>query len=147
MSEKFKTHEEELRSLEIGLKMAADTIEKIKNDKWYSELKEELSIVDKERSDLLHYAEMVSFNASEGYRIAKELKENAIRRREIKNLLEAVTEVRKCLNDHRQSADNSLKNVSKILSTLRKGRQKRKYTLRIRRDLKPIMESKGVKVY
>lgn len=147
MSKKFKTYEEELRSLEIGLKMAADTIEKLKDDSWYDSLKEEHSAIEKERQDLLHYAELVNFNASEGYRIAKELKENAIKRRAITDLIDLVIAIRSVAKDSKCPTDKFLKFSSKAISESREKRQKRGYALRVRRDLKPIMESKGVKVY
>lgn len=48
------------------------------------------SKVDQEISDILHYIEFFPFNACEGYKLAKGLKELRLKRRDIKNQLEAI---------------------------------------------------------
>ena len=50
-----------------------------------SQLNKELSKIDREISDIQHIIEFKNFNASEGYRYAKELKLAQMKRREIKN--------------------------------------------------------------
>lgn len=55
------------------------------------ELLNELSESDQIISDLLHYLEFETFNASKGYKIAKKIKEVRIKRREIKNKLHIVS--------------------------------------------------------
>lgn len=58
------------------------------NKSWLTEME---SKIDKEISDILHYIEFYSFNACEGYKLAKELKELRLKRRDIKNQLEAIS--------------------------------------------------------
>jgi hypothetical protein len=57
------------------------------NKEWLADMH---SKVDQEISDILHYIEFFSFNACEGYKLAKRLKELRLRRRDIKNQLEAI---------------------------------------------------------
>lgn len=57
------------------------------NKDWLLEME---SRVDKEISDILHYIEFYSFNACEGYKLTKELKELRLKRRDIKNQLQAI---------------------------------------------------------
>ena len=49
--------------------------------------------VDKEISDIYHYIELYAFNASDGYKLAKMLKDRLNRRREIKNELEILNRI------------------------------------------------------
>lgn len=55
---------------------------------YFSELNNELSIVDKEIVDIEHYIEFYNFSASQGYNAYKMLQERFIKRREIKNKLD-----------------------------------------------------------
>lgn len=48
------------------------------------------SKIDQEISDILHYIEFYSFSACDGYKLAKELKELRLKRRDIKNQLQAI---------------------------------------------------------
>lgn len=57
------------------------------NKSWLTEMH---SKIDREISDILHYIEFYSFNACQGYKLAKELKELRLKRRDIKNQLEAI---------------------------------------------------------
>ncbi len=51
------------------------------------ELNSELSKIDKEISDICHYIEFYPLSASNGYKMAKMLKDHLVKRREIKNEL------------------------------------------------------------
>ena len=50
----------------------------------------ELSNIDKEISDLLHYVEMSNFNAAKGYDLAKQIKIRRQKRRDVKNELDII---------------------------------------------------------
>lgn len=63
------------------------------NKDWLIEME---SKVDQEISDILHYIEFYSFNACDGYKLAKELKTLRLKRRDIKNQLEAIN----IINNH-----------------------------------------------
>ena len=56
-------------------------------------LRSELSRVDKEITDIEHYLEFYALSASQGYKIAKMLKDRFVRRREIKNDLETIDRI------------------------------------------------------
>ena len=58
------------------------------NKEWLIDM---YSKVDQEISDILHYIEFFPFNACEGYKLAKGLKELRLKRRDIKNQLEAIS--------------------------------------------------------
>lgn len=55
------------------------------------DLLNQLSTVDKELEDCFHYIEFKSFNASQGYKACKMVKERRLRRRSIKNELDVLT--------------------------------------------------------
>lgn len=73
-----------------------ETIEKLLTEEIKdrrSELYTEQSKADKEISDLYHYIEFYSFNASQGYKLAKMLKDRLAKRREVKNELEIINRI------------------------------------------------------
>lgn len=57
------------------------------NKEW---LLEELSNIDKQICDVMHYLEFNNFSACEGYKLCKALKELRLKRREVKNELELI---------------------------------------------------------
>lgn len=60
----------------------------IKNNKEW--LNKKLSELDKKITDVEHYLEFYTFNASDGYKLAKGLKDILIERREIKNQMKII---------------------------------------------------------
>ena len=50
----------------------------------------QLSEIDKEICDLMHYIEFYSFSASDGYKLARKIKECRLKRRDIKNQLDEL---------------------------------------------------------
>jgi hypothetical protein len=68
-----------------------DLSEQIKTMKGNNEwLHRQQSIVDQEISDILHYIEFYNFNACQGWKLAKTLKDLRLKRRSIKNQLEVL---------------------------------------------------------
>lgn len=57
------------------------------------ELNSELSRIDKEISDIRHYIEFYPLSASNGYKMAKTLKDHLIKRRGIKNELDVMNRI------------------------------------------------------
>jgi hypothetical protein len=90
--------------------------------------------IDREYNDLTHALELVSFNASEGYKLAKQLQENRLRRREAKNLKEALQPLYDLMNKN-QSFFKELKNVHAAIERTVHTQQNRKYRPRAREDL------------
>lgn len=54
------------------------------------ELREELSFIDKELSDINHYIEFCNLNAAQGWKAYKMIKERRIKRRSIKNEIQIL---------------------------------------------------------
>ncbi|MBU5342300.1 hypothetical protein [Caldifermentibacillus hisashii] len=102
--------------------------------KRYDEVKREIKQSELEIEDLEHVLEFSNFNASDGYKLAKELKEVRQRRRTLKNELELL-EVIKRLNSFPKPQE---KHISQAIGDIRKTLQIQKercYSMRIRHDL------------
>ena len=59
-------------------------------------LSSQLSAVDKEIVDIYHYIEVTNFNACEGYKACKQLKNALIARRQIKNEMAVILHIDQC---------------------------------------------------
>lgn len=79
----------DLEEMKAGISTLEAQMNTIKGNKQY--WLNQLSEVDKELSDIEHYIEFTKFSASEGYNLAKSIKECRQRRREIKNNLELIS--------------------------------------------------------
>lgn len=92
----------------------------IEND--FNTLKQELSQVDLYQQDILHIIESTNFNASEGYKLAKMIKDAREKRRVIKNELEPMQSLKSSFIDKNISnlkfVAQSVKNKDNILKTL-----------------------------
>lgn len=102
--------------------------------KRYDEAKREIKQCELEIEDLEHVLEFSNFNASDGYKLAKELKEVRQKRRTLKNELELL-EVIKRLNTFPKPQE---KHICQAIGDIRKTLQVQKercYSMRIRHDL------------
>lgn len=78
------------------------------------ELIYELSKVDKELSDLLHYMEFAKLNAAQGYKAYKMVKERRIKRRHIKNEMDVLAVIlSQNVNDISKNIKNKLNEMDK----------------------------------
>lgn len=94
---------------------------------------------DKESGDLQHFIELTSFNASEGYKLAKELKENRTRRRECKD----QNMLLKPLYDLVKKHHHILKDIRKCISDIQKVENtmdNRTYTPRVRTEMQEAFQ-------
>lgn len=89
-----------------------------------SDLRAELSKLDLEVSDLLHYIEFHKFSAAEGYKLSKKLQIVLEQRRELKNKIESICIIRNCSDISDGTLIKHLKNIDK-----------KKYKPRILNDL------------
>ena len=89
-----------------------------------SELRDELSKLDLQVSDLLHYIEFHKFSAAEGYKLSKKLQIVLDQRRELKNKIESICIIKKCSDISDGTLIKQLKNIDK-----------KKYKPRILNDL------------
>ena len=91
-----------------------------------NELTDQLSTVDKEICDILHYIEFCNLNAAQGYKAYKMLKERRIKRRSIKNELQVVDIIL-----GKKISETATDEIEKAIS----GMDKRKYEPRVMREL------------
>lgn len=89
---------------------------------------------DWEEQDLLHLAELGNFNAAEGYYITKQISNVRKKRRKYKDELEALSELRKVINNN-SKLQVHMDTLSKSLKSDVEKKSKRKYNIRVRKDL------------
>lgn len=89
-------------------------------------LLKQLSLVDQEISDCLHYIEFCNLNAAQGYNSYKLIKERRVRRRSIKNELEII----ECILS-RRIGDSILEEVNTVIEKM----DKRTYEPRVLTEL------------
>lgn len=90
------------------------------------ELNQQLSDVDKELSDIMHYIEFCNLNASQGYKAYKMVKDRRIKRRSIKNELVVVDAIL-----DKKISDQIVGEMKKIIHSL----DNRTYTPRVLNEL------------
>lgn len=98
-------------------------------------LEKEIKLCDLETNDLLHLIELDHFNASDGYKHAKDLQITRKRRRECKDELEALTELRENLKVQRPF-NHQVTAIEKLVKQRSHRLETRGYTPRVRSDLK-----------
>lgn len=99
---------------------------------------EALKKVELEIQDLLHLIELTNFNASKGYRLAKELQKARQRRRAIKDELETLEPIREFIKYTKPTE----KNISKTIGEVRKVKNvhgTRTYKLKVRTDIQEVI--------
>lgn len=90
--------------------------------------------LNSETQDLLHTAELTTFNACEGYRISKDIQKVRQERRRHKNENDLLIH----LNDVIKKMQPHLKELNKAIGNIRSEKQrheKRTYKCRVRKDL------------
>lgn len=99
-----------------------------------SQVEAEQYYADQEYNDLTHALELTRFNAVEGFRLAKELQDNRLRRRNAKNQREQLQPLYDLIQKH-QVFFKELKNVQAQIESVIHAQVKRKYQPRVRDDL------------
>ena len=87
---------------------------------------DQLSTVDKEICDILHYIEFCNLNAAQGYKAYKMLKERRIKRRSIKNELDVLSIILS-----KKISETATDEIEKAVT----GMDKRKYEPRVLNEL------------
>jgi len=93
--------------------------------KEYNALIKELSTFDLTLQDILHNIELETFNAAEGYMLAKRIKEFRVERRKIKNAIEQLQIFISCLDE------SKLVKIKTRIKSKEEQQCKRKYTPRV----------------
>lgn len=115
-------------NLAVAFKMIEEIAMDLEDD---SDISEEMSKVDQMEQDLLHMIEFHTFNASEGYSLAKMLQEVRQQRRVIKNRHEERRKAKEFLaNNYKSKFKAPLTNAVRNFETLDDRQSARKYKLR-----------------
>ena len=104
-------------------------------------LNAELAEVNGEMQDIMHYAEFATFNASEGYNIAKELKNVREKRRKIKDELDVLTFIQQTVKERKQQI-NGLSSIVKGVNVAKAKQENRIYKPRVRVEMFERLKSK-----
>ncbi|WP_339147654.1 MULTISPECIES: hypothetical protein [unclassified Sutcliffiella] len=102
-------------------------------------IEESLRSVEEEIQDILHVIELGRFNASDGYKLAKELQNARIERRKLKDALELLKPIKDLMTFTKPTESN----IGKVLGDLRnikKRHQNRGYRMRKRSDLEQMIK-------
>ncbi len=122
----------------MKLKNDLEAIKRIFIDypRMYEIKKEELIKVSSERQDILHALEFGKLNAIEMSKLMRDLKEVQIRRRQIKDNLEVLDEIKRFAHNKIRERDltNLINKVHHIID------RERNYKMRVRTDLQEVVE-------
>ena len=114
----------------------------VKNAPTYLDmLHKEISLCDKEISDIYHAIEATNFSASEGYKLSKDLQITLRRRREVKYEIDILTEIRDSAKKNR-SLEHQLNIVENLFAKHENRVKNATYTPRVRKDLKDFYKIK-----
>jgi hypothetical protein len=99
---------------------------------------------EREYIDLAHALELTSFDIQRGYRLAKELQQNRINRRNAKNLKEEIQPLMELMNRY-NGFFKELKNVHAQIERTRHTQISRRYRPRERTDMEKEFEKAKVR--
>lgn len=133
---------ESLLEFENTLRGVRDFLKNLPKEIEY--LEKEIKSYDDERQDIFHYAELAKFNASEGFKIAKDLQVVAQKRRQAKDTYEVMTAAWGKINgkiNNLHIIDQAIGDVRKVIDR----KSNRHYNPRVRVDLKDKINRKELK--
>lgn len=110
--------------------------------KRYEHNEEALKKVDEEIQDLLHVLELGTFNASEGYKLAKEIQKLRKERRILKDEMELFKPIKEFLTYQKPTEKNISKTIGDIRN-MKNRHQARGYRMRVRNDLENFITKNG----
>lgn len=98
-----------------------------KIEKDFQELNNKLDTLNKAQQDILHELEFNTFNAAEGYKMAKSLKDIRNIRRDIKNEVETLTILKRDIGLAKKNINSTINEIHK----LEKNQETRSYYPRV----------------
>jgi len=107
--------------------------------KQYELSQEELKKVESEIQDILHVIELTHFNASDGYKWAKELQKLRKNRRALKDELENLDKVKEFLS-YQKPTEKVINKVIGDLRSIETRRNNRTYHMRMRKELQELIK-------
>lgn len=99
----------------------------------------EVQYYDHEYNDLTHALELTRFNASEGYKLAKQMQENREKRRTSKDCIAQLSPLCNVIKKHHHFF-NELKSVEREVQSVIRTQNVRTYRPRVRDDLFKMAE-------
>lgn len=122
----------EFKEIEFAASQLAHILNQVPDQ--IERLKKEIQLCDLETTDLLHLIELSSFNASDGYGLARDLQLTQQQRRKCKNELESLTSFYA-----KSQKSRTMKQQSDVINTLVEQRKQsladKQYSPRVRLDL------------
>lgn len=118
--------------VQYAVNMLKEAVEKA--PKQLNILHKELQLCDKEISDIYHTIEKINFNASDGFKIYKDLQITLQRRRDIKNEIDILKQI-KDENNKQRTIAHQLTIMDNVFSKHNNRIENATYTPRVRRDL------------
>lgn len=109
--------------------------------KEYTAKTKELRELDETRQDLLHIAEIVPMNASNGYEIANQLQKISRKRREVKDDLDKMDAIQEVYFSKKVS-ENTIKFAQQRLKEVNRSKTARGYRMRQLKHMQHIVDKK-----
>lgn len=108
-----------------------------KYKRWLDEAENKLTIINKERQDLLHIMDLGSLDAINLTKIAIQLRDVQRQRREVKDVIRVLKFVMKC---DTLLENNDLEGIVVKLLELKREMEERQYFIRVRDDLEHLIK-------
>lgn len=121
-----------LEEIERHLREVDEMVSKIPEH--IKRLSKELHLCDLEKNDILHKLELTSFNAYEGWKLARDIQITLQTRRRVKNDLEGLKKTLRRMSRHSPLVHHA-NGTTKIHNEHTKRQKSRVYTPRVRKDL------------
>jgi hypothetical protein len=99
----------------------------------------DVAYYDHEYNDLTHALELMTFDAAKGYQLAKQLKENRLKRRKAKDQLAQLQPLNELMGRY-QNFFQELRRTQAQIEKIRTAQQNRIYTPRARTDMQEAFE-------
>src|SRR5690625_2038048 len=112
----------------------------VKYPQKYEELKQELMTIGSERQDILHALELGKLDAIQRTKLVNDLKEVQKRRRNIKDQLEILDEIKRFTSTLRLKERQINETIERIKS-IKERQERRTYTMRVRTDLQEVVDN------
>lgn len=133
----------------VPLKWVSQMIQIFNNTiKEYNASNDQIKICDNKLTDIEHYIEMANFNASEGYKLSKQIKDIRVLRREHKEIVYLFEPVYELFNKHKHFFDELRKCQGEVQRRMNKLDNKAYVprTTHLEEAFKKAAEAKGIRL-
>ena len=112
--------------------------------KQYDKYVDDIKYHDKVHVDLSHALELLNFNASGGYKLAKEFQDNLKKRREAKDLLQEIEPLYQLFKRNDRFL-KEIKTVNTDVMKINQSQKNRKYRVRARTDMQEAFDKANMR--